>query len=70
MFGGREIINEKLHAAQPFEEATMDNCVSMAVIQDAGKYIRKDTDEACEINLLKNPCNHSDNDLMLSVKED
>lgn len=40
---------------QPYEEATIDNCVSMPVIQDTGKYDSNDANEPCEIHVLKNP---------------
>lgn len=54
---------------QPYEEATIDNCVSMPAIQDTGKYDSNDANELCEIHVLKNPCDYNNDSLILSVEK-
>lgn len=53
---------------QPYEDTTIDNCVSVPVIQDTGKYDSNDTNEPCKIHVLKNPCDHNNDSLILSVE--
>lgn len=54
---------------QPYEEATIDNCVSMPVIQDTGKYDSNNANEPCEIHVLKNPWGYNNDSLILSVEK-
>lgn len=44
---------------RPCEDATIDNCVSVPVVQDTGKFDGNDTNVPRENHVLKNLCDYN-----------